>query len=163
MKLPGAETLYKKVRNQQYLTLKFKVIFSAQVPAEATKMVLNLLIFIFGQGAALPPPPPCRALPLHPAGVCGPWTPTRFQCFSFRVILMPEKIVIVSDICMSLSFQMGRTTYSLVACTHARAHTLTHTLTHTHIHTKLCQNSLTHTFQSCHKSSHLKDSLQYHK
>ena len=46
VKLPGAETLYKKVRNRQYLTLKFKLIFSAQVPAEATKIVLNLLIFI---------------------------------------------------------------------------------------------------------------------
>ena len=56
MKLPGAEseTLYKKVRNQQYLTLKFKLISSAQVPAEATKMVLNLLIFVFGRGAVPP-------------------------------------------------------------------------------------------------------------
>ena len=90
VKLPGAETLYKKVRNQQYLTLKFKLIFSAQVPAEATNMVLNLLIFVFG-----PPGPPRRALPLHPAGACGPWTPARFQCFSFRVILMPVIIIII--------------------------------------------------------------------
>ena len=69
VKLPGAETLYKKVRNQQYLTLKFKLIFSAQVPAEATKMVLNLLIFVFGQGAQPPWAPPQGAAPAPRRGL----------------------------------------------------------------------------------------------
>ena len=83
VKLPGAETLFKKVRNQQYLTLKFKLIFSGQVPAEATKMVLNLLIFVFGWGAAPPclPPSPAVHCPCAPPGPAAPGPQLGFSVF----------------------------------------------------------------------------------